>query len=102
MSLPTPAAHVLGRCAFVLLAWGSTCAAAGGLDRTAQSLSPLFEKGRYVGVDGYYSRPSVQGRDAMGFSTGDVAPSYGQWGLSYKQDLSPQLSMALMLTRPCP
>ncbi|MFZ7336383.1 OmpP1/FadL family transporter [Comamonas jiangduensis] len=100
MSHPAPAAQFLGRCAFVLLAWGSTCAAAGGLDRTAQSLSPLFEKGRYVGVDGYYSRPSVQGRDAMGFSTGDVAPSYGQWGLSYKQDLSPQLSMALMLTRP--
>jgi len=48
----------------------------------------MFEKGRYVGVDGYYSRPSVQGRDAMGFSTGDVAPSYGQWGLSYNQFLT--------------
>lgn len=77
MSHPTPAAHVLGRCAFVWLALGTTCAAAGGLDRTAQSLSPLFEKGRYVGVDGYYSRPSVQGRDAMGFRPVMSPPATG-------------------------
>ena len=100
MHNPTPVAQVLGCYALALLAASTTSAWAGGLDRSGQSLSPLFEKGRYLGVDGYYSRPSVHGRDAMGASTGNVAPSYAQWGLSYKQDLSPQWSVALMLTRP--
>lgn len=100
--MPSPSSRQLIRsgCACVCITLTAASASAGGLDRTDQSLSPLFEKGRYLGVDVYHSRPSIQGRDTLGQATGDVAPDYSQWGFGYKQDLSAQLSAAVMLTRP--
>lgn len=103
MNIPLQGTTFRGRlliCCAYLWVWGAGSACAGGLDRTGQSLSPLFEKGRYLGVEAYHARPSMQGRDVMNRATGNVAPSYAQWGLSYKQDLGPQWSVALMLTRP--
>lgn len=73
---------------------------AGGLDRTGQSLSPLFEKGRYISVDIQHARPTLRGVDGRGRNTGDVAPNYSQWGFAYKQDITPNLSAMVMLTRP--
>jgi long-subunit fatty acid transport protein len=73
---------------------------AGGLDRSGQSLEPLFTKGYLLSVDVYHSRPSVKGTDVLGQSTGQVADTYTQWGFAYKQDLSSQTSMLIMLSRP--
>lgn len=78
----------------------AACAHAGGLDRSGQGLDALFEKGGYVSVDTYRSSPSVQGTDALGQATGQVAKDYGQWGFAFKQDLNSQTSALLMLTRP--
>ena len=73
---------------------------AGGLDRTGQSLESLFAKGNVLSVDVYRSRPSVKGTDVLGQSTGQVADAYTQWGFAYKQELTPQTSMLIMLSRP--
>lgn len=75
-------------------------AQAGGVDRTNQGLGPLFDTGRVLTVEAYASRPSVQGTDALGQSTGQVAPDFTQWGFAYKQDVSPQTSVLVMLSRP--
>lgn len=73
---------------------------AGGLDRTGQSLSPLFEKGRYLSIDVQRTQPSVHGVDVRGQSTGNVLSNFAQWGFAYKQDITPQFSAAVLLTRP--
>lgn len=73
---------------------------AGGLDRTGQSLSPLFEKGRYLSLEVQHTRPSVHGVDVRGQSTGNVLANYAHWGFAYKQDITPRLSAAVLLTRP--
>lgn len=78
----------------------STCALAGGVDRTSHSLSPLFEKGAHLSVETYASRPQIQGTDAWGQSTGQVAPRFAQWGFAYKQDVDARNSVLIMLTRP--
>ncbi|WP_244983017.1 OmpP1/FadL family transporter [Comamonas aquatica] len=78
----------------------STCALAGGVDRTSHSLSPLFEKGAHLSVEAYASRPQIQGTDAWGQSTGQVAPRFAQWGFAYKQDVDARNSVLVMLTRP--
>lgn len=100
MHRPTPLAHAIGCCIFFLITGTAAPVFASGLERTSQSLSALFEKGRYLAVDGYVVRPSVHGRDALGYTTGNITPSHSQMGFGYKQDLTPQVSMALMLTRP--
>lgn len=73
---------------------------AGGLDRTGQSLDPLFAKGNVLMVDAYRTRPHIKGTDILGRSTGQVAGEYSQWGFAYKQDLSAQTSMLIMLSQP--
>ncbi len=78
----------------------SACAQAAGADRTGQSIAPMFEKGRYLSVETYAARPQVRGTDAWGQSTGQVASDHAQWGFAYKQDIAPQTSMLLMVTRP--
>lgn len=84
-------------CAALALSAGAQAA---GADRTGQSIAPLFEKGRYLLVETYTSRPNVQGTDARGQSTGRVAAEHAQWGFAYKQDLTPQTSVLVMLTCP--
>lgn len=79
--------------------WG-LCTQAGGLDRTGQDLGPLFENGRYLSVETYTVRPRIQGLDALGKSTGQVADDYTQWGFAYKQDVNPRTSLLLMLSKP--
>lgn len=73
---------------------------AAGLDRNGQGIQPLFEKGRYISVDAFYSQPSINGVDIGGRRTGNVAPSHSQFGFSYKQDVNAQTAFAVMLTRP--
>lgn len=95
-----PLALAIGCCTFVFMTGAAAPANANGLERTAQSLTTLFEKGRFLAVDGYIARPSVHGRDALGHDTGNITPRHSQMGFSYKQDVTPQLSMAVLLTRP--
>lgn len=81
---------------------GSSAFAA-GLDRSGQSVAPLFEDGRYFEFSLGLVFPDVSGNDLAGFGgspTGNVINDYFPYGLAYKADLGPQLSYAVILDQP--
>lgn len=82
--------------AFALL---STAANAGGIDRSGQSIAPLFETGNYAEFSIGRVSPDVSGT-ALGASSGDMLASYLQVGAAYKRDLSDRVSFALIYDQP--
>lgn len=86
-----------------ILALMAGAAAAGGIDRSGQNIGILFEKGRVVELSFGSVSPSVSGNDVAAFGggpSGDVAASYTQFSLSYKQDFTDKISFALILDQP--
>lgn len=82
---------------------GTLTAQAGGIDRSGQGISALFEKGRYVEFSFGSLTPEVTGNDVAlfgGGSTGDVAGDYTQLGFAYKFDVNEDLSFALIVDQP--
>jgi long-subunit fatty acid transport protein len=77
----------------------TTMAQAGGIERTAQSISPLFEDGEYIELSFGSVKPDVSGT-AGGTASGDMASNYLQYSFAYKRDLSDKLSMALIVDQP--
>ena len=77
-------------------------ALAGGIERSPQSVAPIFESGRYLEIGLSHVNPSVSGHDLLPGSpaTGDVADSYVNWSLAYKQDLTDNLSAAIIVDSP--
>lgn len=73
---------------------------AGGIERAPQSLAPLFEQGNYAELSFGAVNPDVQGTDAAGFGTGDVAQGYGFFGLAYKHQFTDNLSGAIIVEQP--
>lgn len=77
---------------------------AGGLDRSGQSITAIFEPGSYAELSFGSVSPTVQGTFthplAGDLASGDVAPSYTQVGLAMKMDLSSALSLGLILDQP--
>lgn len=85
------------------LALGTLTAQAGGIDRSGQGISALFEKGRYMEFSFGSVRPEVSGNDVAlfgGGATGDVAGDYTQLGFAYKYDINEDLSFALIVDEP--
>ncbi len=82
-----------------LLVCTSQIAYAGGLDRSGQSISPLFEQGRYLEFSVGAAFPNVSGSQA-GTSISNMADSYFPVGAAYKADISEQLSYALIYDQP--
>lgn len=85
------------------LALTTTLAHAGGLDRSGQSITSIFETGGYAELSFGYIMPTVdKGVTALspGVVSGNVANSYGLLGLAYKQDLNAKLSAALIMDQP--
>lgn len=82
------------------LMMGATPLLAGGIERAPQSLAALFEEGNYVELSFGGVDPTVEGTDAAGFRTGDVAQGYGFAGLSYKHQFTPSFSGALIFEQP--
>lgn len=86
------------------------CLAAGGahagaLDRTGQSVDVLFEDGRYVEFSFATVSPDLSGNSVSlalpnGTGSGDISPSYSQYGAAYKADLNDQWSYALIYDQP--
>jgi long-chain fatty acid transport protein len=73
-------------------------ASAGGVERSSQSVGILFEEGTYAEVGLSFVDPDVSGvSSATTFSSGDVAPSFSNLSLSYRQDLTDQLSLGVIL-----
>lgn len=83
-------------------------AQAGGIEHNAQSPSILFEEGTYVELSYTWVNPDVSGVQTfdaaptapIGSPSGDMAPSYGFASFAYRQDLSENLSFALILDEP--
>jgi long-chain fatty acid transport protein len=91
------------------LAVTTTGAFAGGIDRSGQSISALFEDGNYLEFSFGSVSPNVSGVQTgafgsivpgIGQSSGNMAADYTQLGFAYKRDLTDKLSMALIFDQP--
>ncbi|MGY4401836.1 hypothetical protein [Bradyrhizobium sp. USDA 3315] len=87
-----------------LLITGSLLAAspafAGGLERSGQPVTLLFEKGNLVTLDLYYLTPSAVGIDAAGTSSGNVGNNTYRFGGGIKNDFNEKWSAALIIDQP--
>ena len=90
--------HAISGTAALLL--GASPLLAGGIERAPQSLAVLFEEGNYAELSFGGVNPTVEGTDAAGFRTGDVAHGYGFVGLAYKHQFNPNLSAAFIMEQP--
>lgn len=92
--------HVTTAGAALLLT--TTIATAGGLDRSGQSVSALFEDGTYVELSFGYVMPKLSGAvtDAPSVGSGNIGVDYSQFGAAVKRDLNEQLSYALIIDQP--
>ncbi|KAB2882610.1 MAG: hypothetical protein F9K34_14020 [Albidovulum sp.] len=82
---------------------GATSAFAGGIERSAQSVAPLFEPGHYFEFSLGTFNPGVSG-DGTGFfagtSSGDMAPDYQTFSFAYKRALNEKLDLAVIVDQP--
>ena len=82
---------------------GATAASAGGIERSNQSVAVLFEKGRYVEFSYGNVSPDTSGVGGLvtpGAQSGDMTPTYNQFGFAYKADINDRLSYALIYDQP--
>lgn len=77
---------------------------AGGLDRSGQSITSIFEAGNYVELSFGSIQPTVQGVFthplAGAMASGDVAPDYSQVGLAFKMDINDRISAGVIIDAP--
>lgn len=91
--------------AAALLAASTTLASAGGLDRSGQSIAVLFEEGRYAEFSLGGANPDVTGVESFPLlapfdASGQVSPSFVNFGAAYKADLNDTLSYAVIYDQP--
>ena len=90
-------ACALRRAAFTTLLVAAHAAIAGGIDRSQQNISPLFESGTYAELSVRAASPVTRGRDIASRETGDVLGNYVTGGLAFKQDVNKHLSYVAVL-----
>lgn len=78
----------------------TSLAQAGGIDRSGQGISILFEPGRTLELSYGHAVPTIEGTDAALQPTGDVAGDYSQISMGYKADLTDSLSYAVIIDQP--
>lgn len=84
--------------ALTALGLGATSAQAGGLDRSGQSVSAIFNEPGYAAqVSG--TNPNVTGTDALGNSY-DVGQGYVSYGASYTRNLNDKFSLTAIFDQP--
>ena len=89
-----------------ILLMTTTIASAGGLDRSGQNIGAIFEDGNYAELTFGNVSPNVSGVGfATGFGgtgafTGNITPSYTQFGMTYKTQVSEEVSLALIYDQP--
>ena len=81
-----------------LLTVSATAVSAGGIDRSGQSISVLFEKGNYVELSYGVINPDVKGNDLTPYrtETGSVAGNHNLPGVAVKYDFNERISGALI------
>lgn len=91
--------RVLGGAAALVVCAGSSIA--GGIERSTQSVSVLFEEGRYAELSFGSIQPSISGVQSVGgIDSGSAIQSFTSIGFAYKQDLGEKLSLALIMDQP--
>ena len=81
---------------------------AGGIERATTSTALLFEEGNYLELNFGYVAPEISGTQAIpagggspvGSSSGDMTDNYVQFGFGYKNDLTDQMSLAVIFDQP--
>jgi long-chain fatty acid transport protein len=87
----------------IALLLGTTAAYAGGMDRSGQSITALFEEGTYAEISFGSVSPDVTGVGLAAFGaqeSGSVAPDYTTMGLAFKTDVNDKVSMAFIMDQP--
>ena len=79
---------------------GTGLALAGGIDRSGQDVSVIFEDGTYTMLSFGQVNPSVSGLVGGVVDSGDMAATYTQFALGYKQAVSDKLDVALIVDQP--
>lgn len=96
--------HMNKYLAGVALAALATGAHAGGLDRSGQDVSVLFQDGNYAELSIGKVTPSISGTFthpiAGALPSGEMANDYFQWGAAIKMQMNDQLSFALITDQP--
>ena len=82
----------------------TTIAQAGGLDRSGNAYSVLFEEGNYAQLSLSYAKPDVSGDYPAFFpgssTTENMAESYSNSGLALKYGLTDTIDVAVFLNQP--
>lgn len=74
---------------------------AGGVERSTQSVAILFEEGRYAELTFGYVEPNVSGSLGGGaLASGDMLAGYVTYTLGYKQALTENIDVAIILDQP--
>ncbi|MEM6657926.1 MAG: outer membrane protein transport protein [Pseudomonadota bacterium] len=84
---------------------GATAAQAGGLDRTGQPITLIFQDGNYAEFSVSQSNPDVTGNDLtnqnpFGTPSGNIAQDFNQVGAGVKYDINDQFSFSLIYEQP--
>ncbi len=82
------------------LAMTTSMAQAGGLDRSGQSISAIFETGGYAEISYGQVMPSIEGLFSGAVASGNIAPSYGSIGMAIKADVNDKVSLGVVLDQP--
>lgn len=100
----------LVKTAIGLLALSGSCAMAGGIDRSGQSVAVLFEKGNYAEFSLGMVQPDVSGVGAgaavtpvtptPGQKSGDMAGDYVSFSGAYKHQFNDRISAAIIFDQP--
>ena len=95
----------LVKTAIGFVALSGTCAMAGGIDRSGQSVAVLFEKGNYAEFSLGMVQPDVSGVSTAasplaGRNSGDMAGDYFSFSGAYKHQFNDRLSAAIIYDQP--
>ena len=86
---------------FAVLTLTTAAAHAGGLDRSGQSISSIFETGSYAELSFGVVQPSIEGvMLGLPLPSGNVAPDYLQFGIAAKMDVNDKVSLGLIFDQP--
>lgn len=89
--------HFVSASAALLLS--TSLVSAAGLDRSGQSVNAIFADDNAISLSFGIVDPNVVGTDDLGNSY-DVGDTYTQFGFSYTQELTEQVSIALVFDQP--
>ncbi len=91
--------------AIAALLGGATAANAGGIDRSGQSITALFENGRYAEFSLGAVSPDTSGVSTVfsglaGQNSGNMTDNFFTFSAAYKADINDQLSYAIIYDQP--